>query len=50
MNKKQLIVAGVVVLLLSGCTLIQDKSKQNDSGNVRVSGDATISTVDRKGF
>ena len=50
MNKKQLIVAWVVVLLLSGCVLIQDKSTKNDSSNVRVSGDATVSIIDRKGF
>jgi len=27
-----------------------DKSMKNNSGNVRISGDVTISTVDRKGF
>ena len=50
MNKKQLIVFLVVMLLLSGCASAQDKPTKNDSGNVRVSGDATVSTVDRKGF
>ena len=39
-----------LVLLLGGCALAQDKATKNDSGNVRVSGDTTISTVDRKGF
>jgi len=31
-------------------TLAQDKSMENDSSCVRVSGDATVSAVDRKGF
>ena len=48
MNKKQLIVACVVALLLSGCASMQDKSKKDDSGNVRVSGDLTVSAVDKK--
>ena len=50
MNKKQLIIVWVVILLLSGCASIKDKSTKNDSGNVRVSGDATVNTIDRKGF
>ncbi|MFA4853892.1 MAG: hypothetical protein WC616_00895 [Candidatus Omnitrophota bacterium] len=50
MNKKQLIVAWVVAFLLSGCASIKDKSTKNDSGNVRVNGDVTVNTVDRKGF
>ena len=48
--KKQLIVTWVVVFLLSGCVATQDKSIKNDSGNVRISGDVTVSTVNRKGF
>ena len=56
MNKPQLTVAQVIglviVLFLSGCvtTPSQDKSSKNDSGNVRVSGDVTVSTINRKGF
>ena len=50
LNKKQLIVVWGIVLLLSGCALIQDKSIKNDSGNVSVSGDVTVSTINRKGF
>lgn len=50
MNKKQLTVAWVAVLLLSGCASIKDKSIKNDSSNVRVSGDVTVSTINRKGF
>jgi len=54
--KKQLTVAWiiglVIVLFLSGCTTIpaKDKSSKNDSSNVRVSGDVTVSTVNRSGF
>lgn len=50
MNKKQLIVTWEVALLLSGCVSIQDKPTKDDAGNVRVSGDVTVSTIDRKGF
>ena len=50
MNKKQLIVAWVVVLLLSGCAGIPDKSAKKDSSNLSVSGDLTVSTINRKGF
>ncbi len=46
----QLVVLIAVTFLLSGCALIQDKSVKNDSGNVRVSGDVTISSVERKGL
>jgi len=40
------------LLLLNGCSTMQsnDKSRKDDSKNVRVSGDATVSTVNRKGF
>jgi len=50
MNKKHLIVCWMVVFLLSGCSFVQDKSSKNDSNNVHVSGDATVRTIDRKGF
>ena len=48
MNKKQLITAWVIALLLSGCALVQDKSKNNDSGSMRVSGDVTVSAINGK--
>jgi PBP1b-binding outer membrane lipoprotein LpoB len=50
MNKKYLIVVWVFILLFSGCVSMQDKSVNNDSANVSVSGDVTVSGVDRKGF
>jgi hypothetical protein len=50
MNKKQLIVVGLGLLLLSGCVGIQDRSIKNDSSDVRVSGDVTVSARDRKSF
>ena len=42
----------VITLWISGCatTSSQDKSKKNDSSNMRVSGDVTVSAVNRKGF
>ena len=42
----------IVLLLLNGCSTMQanDKSAKDDSKNVRVSGDITVSTVNRKGF
>jgi hypothetical protein len=49
MNKKQSIAVRmmglVIILLVSGCATTKDKS-----GDVRVSGDVTVSTVNRKGF
>jgi hypothetical protein len=51
MHKKQLLAVWALgMLLLSGCALIPDKPTKNDSGSMRVSGDVTVSTVDRKGF
>jgi len=56
MNRKLLTVSWgmeiVIVLFLAGCAVTspKDKSSNNDSKNVRVSGDVTVSTVDRKGF
>ena len=37
---------------LNGCSTMQanDKSAKDDSKNVRVSGDITVSTVNRNGF
>ena len=53
MNRKQLIVARmfglVIMLFVSGCAT-QDEAKKDNSGNARVSGDLTVSSVDRKGF
>ena len=49
MTKKQLIVARmlglVIILFVSGCATTKDKPS-----DVRVSGDVTVSTVNRKGF
>ena len=52
MVRKQLIVIWILVLLLSGCAMLsrQDKTIKDDPNNVRVSGDAMVSAVDRKGF
>jgi uncharacterized protein YceK len=47
---KQLTIVWVVMLLLSGCTSAQNKPKKDDPGSVRVSGDLTVSSVNRKGF
>ena len=47
MHKKQLMVIGLVIFLASGCVLIQDKPADDDLRDVRISGDVTVSTVDR---
>ncbi|MFA5351423.1 MAG: hypothetical protein WC357_08885 [Candidatus Omnitrophota bacterium] len=40
------------ILFIAGCATAstQDESVKDTSGNVRVSGDLTISSVNRKGF
>ncbi len=50
MHKKQLMVIWLAVFLASGCVLIQDKPVDDDLSDVRISGDVTVSTVDRKEF
>ena len=50
MSIKQLIITCLVVLSLSGCASTPDKPKKDDLGSVRVSGDLTVSAIDRKGF
>ena len=50
MINKRLIFICVVALLLSGCASTQDKPAKNNLGNVRVSGDIAVSSIDRKGF
>lgn len=56
MNKKQLIVTwmigSVITLFISGCATMssKDKSIKNNSSNVRVSGDVTVSAIDRRGL
>ena len=56
MKKKQLIVARgvglVITLFISGCATMspKDKSIKNNSSNVRVSGDVTVSAIDRRGL
>ncbi len=46
-----MIILGLVILGGSGCVLLQpDKPVKNTPGNLRVSGDVTVSAVDRKGF
>lgn len=56
MNKKQLTVVWVIGLVIAifvlGCATMssKDKSAKNDSKNVRVSGDATVNAINRKGF
>ena len=52
MAGKELVAVLIQVLLLSGCAMAsrQDQDIKNDSSSVRVSGDATVSAVDGKGF
>jgi hypothetical protein len=47
MHKKQLMVIGLAVFLAGGCVLMQDKPVDDDLRDVRISGDVTVSTVDR---
>jgi PBP1b-binding outer membrane lipoprotein LpoB len=48
--EKQLIAIWIVAWLFSGCISLQDKTTKKDSNSVKVSGDVTVSAIDRKGF
>ena len=45
---KELIFLLVLVALVSGCVSSQEKPKKTDSSNVRLSGDVTVSVINRK--
>lgn len=47
-DRKQIIIIWLGVLLLSGCRSMQDQSANSDA-NVRVSGDVTVSAIGRSG-
>lgn len=46
----QLAILFIAIILFAGCASIQNKGTADDPDRVRVSGDVTVTSAERKGF